>query len=331
MSILTDKEEFKVYLEVSAGLTYTTALPSIKIAERRFLQPLLGDALFVLLLAAYQNAGRSVSAIPDPIIKRLAELAQEAVANLGMMLAVPRLSVQVSDAGIRRAESDSVKTAYQYQQLDLEESYGRAGFDALEDILGHIAANDDKFPEYKASASYQDENEFLINTGTDFSRYYTIGQSRLTFISIRYIMKRIEFGQLLPILGQKLYRKLKADQAADTLSQIQKDLLKDYIKPAIALLTIAKAVVERKVDVTSQGVTVSIKGFSNNVAQKNTATAGDTVAMASQLTADGNDFLNRLGTELSDNSALYPEYTEPTSATSTFKLTNCRENGTYRV
>ncbi|RZK37309.1 MAG: hypothetical protein EOO61_09165 [Hymenobacter sp.] len=331
MSILTDEQEFNTYLEVSAGMSYAVLSPSITIAERRFLRPLLGDALYLNLITAYSGAGSSAEEITEEPMRQLAKLAQEAVANLAMYLVVPRLSVQVGDTGIRRAESETQKSAYQYQQLDLQESYGNAGFDALEDMLGHLMANLSAFPNFKSSTSFLEENEFLITGGTDFSRHYFIGRSRLTYLSIRYIMKRIEFGQILPILGQKLYRKLKDDQAAGTLTDIQKDLLNNFVKPAIALLTIAKAVVERKVDVTSQGVTVSIKGFSNNVAQKNTATASDTQAMASQLTADGNDFLKRLGEELTANSALYPGYTEPASATSSFKLTNRRESGTYRV
>src|SRR5690349_3142133 len=122
MTILNTTEELKKYIEAQANLKIGSVRPSITTAETRVLKRYLGEALFDQLLAAYETANHSIDAIPEPL-KRLAELSQNAVANVAMSLAVSRLSVSVSDGGIKRAETDALKSAYQYQEVNLRESY----------------------------------------------------------------------------------------------------------------------------------------------------------------------------------------------------------------
>lgn len=328
MPLINTNDEFKEYVQISAALANTSLLPSVRVAERRFIAPLLGNVLYAALTAAYETAEESVSAITDDNLKALAAITQEALANLTMMLVVPRLSVQVSDTGVRRNETDSVKTAFQYQEQNLQESYGNAGFDALEDMLALLESNpDDAFADWQTSDSATNEKKWFISSATAFDTYYPIYRSRQTYLAIRYIMQRIENFQVAKIIGQGLFNDLKDNPGTET----NEVLLNDYICPAIALLTIAKALSERAVAVSEKGVTVSFTAPDRNRPSREPAPSTAVNPMAGQLTTDANEYLSRMVDYIQANATDYPLYAEQTETSRLYNVNNTRRSGIYGI
>ncbi len=328
--MITTIDELKQYVEVSSGLKMPTVEPSLRIAERRNLRSCLGEQLFNQLLASYKDSGFKVAAMPAAL-QELARLSQFVVANIGMSLLIPRLSVSVSDTGLARIENEGKKTAFQYQEVNLRESYLRAGFDGLDDVLNHRESNKESFPEWVSSPSYLDYKKYFIQSAEQFSASFNIQHSRLAFLSIRYIMKRVEDFQVQDITGKKLFSVLKSELKSGTISEKHQVLLDDYIRPGVALITIAKGVWERALDISESGVTVSIKGSTDNNELRQSAELNKQQKMADQLLADGNEYLSRLGQFLNDNITDYPDFQLPVVDTHLFKIKNNPDNGIFSV
>jgi hypothetical protein len=330
MSIISTTEELKQYVEVAAALKMPTVEPSLRIAERRNLRSCLGEQLFNRLLLSYKDAGSKVDSMPA-VLQELTKLSQAVVANIAMALLIPRLSVTISDTGISRTESDSKKSAFQYQEVNLRESYLRAGYDGLDDVLNYLEANKDEFPEWVSSPSYLDYKKYFIQSAEQFSASFNIQHSRLAFLSIRYIMKRVEDFQVQDITGKKLFAVLKNEVKSGSVSDANQVLLDGFIKPGVALITIAKGVWERALDISENGVTVSIKGSTDNNELRQSAEINKQQKMADQLLADGNEYLSRLGQFLNDNITDYPDFQRPEVDTHLFKIKNNPNNGIFSV
>nr|WP_199079070.1 DUF6712 family protein [Pedobacter sp. ASV19] len=328
MAILTTIEELKNYVEVAKSLRFDTVKPSLNTAETRHLKKILGEDLFLRLSAAYKNASNKVDDMPEEL-KELAVLSQKACANIGLSLLISRISANVSESGITRFENPAQKSAYQYQETNLRESYLREGFDTLDDILGYLESHKSDFPEWVASTAYLDYTKYFIRSSEEFSSYYNIQQSRLAFLAVRYIMKRIEDFAVKDVIGSKLFDVVKSQIKSGAVTPQNQKLLDDYICPAIALITVAKGVWERALDISEYGVTVSVRGNTNNNDLRETASLSKQQKMADQLLADGNDYLSRLGVFLDKNIDDYPDFEQPVAENQLFTIINKKDNGIY--
>lgn len=330
MSLINTIDELKQYVEIASGLKFDSIKPSIRTAERRQLISVLGKEQYDQLLAAYDAATKNVEDMTGSL-QTLAEFAQEAIANIALMYAVPRLSVQVSPTGILRNEGPDKKTAYQYQQQDLQESYGRAGFDALESMLEHLEYDKEEYPLWVASSAYLYKKKYFIESGAQFSENYFINQSRLTYLALRPIMKRVEDFQIAAVTGKPIFIILKAGIIIDDLEPEYIGILEDYIRPAVALLTVAKGLIERALDITETGVSISLTGLTQNNQQKNPAPSDKIRAAVAQLTADGNEYLSRLSAYLGDNPLLFPDYALSLDVPGMFNIINRQDRGIFGV
>ena len=150
-------------------------------------------------------------------------------------------------------------------------------------------------------------------------------------MAIRYIMKRIEDFMVQDITGKELFKTLKTQLRSGSLSDANKLLLDDYICPGVALITIGKGVWERALDISDNGVTVAMRGSSENNELRQTAPMNKQQKMADQLITDGSEYLSRLGTFLSENPDDYPDYEAPSVGSMAYKIINKRENGVFGV
>jgi len=349
--LITTIDEVKLYIESTRSISMETLMPSIVQAERRYLIPNLSQAQYDALALEYQQAIDFANGMPDdteeekaekaqaqatPAIiiddaptKKLLALAQEVVANIAFMLVIPRLSVNVGDAGIQRSETNSFKTAFMYQETNLQDSYARAGYDAIEDMLMLMEGDIENYVPWATSDAYTEQKRYFISNAATFSDYFQIDRARLTYMCVRYIMQRVENFQLQKVIGRTLFAVLKDGSRNNTLSDAYKALLTDFIYPAIALHTIAKALIERSIVVSDKGVTVSFLVVDHNRPSREPAPDTKTQAMIDQLVADGDEYLSRLGDELASDAVKYPDFTSQVMENRFYSVDNKQENSFY--
>jgi hypothetical protein len=326
MAIIKTIEDLTKYVETSSLTRLDLVSPSIRTAERDYLVPVLGRELYADIISKVNS-----EADLDELDSSLLELAREAVANIGMAISISRLAVQFSENGVTRNESQNSKSAYQYQEMNLRDSLTIAGFNVLEDLLSFLEENSEHYQLWKESSAYTTFKAYFIQSGVELNQYYDCKRSRLTYMRVRPIMRAIENFTIKDITGKELFAALKAGQLAGTLVDAYKALLSDYICPAVALMTMAKAAVQRLVDITEEGISVSRLADYNNVQARDHAPGADTDTAYNALMAEANEYLKRLGEELAENPGDYPAYVPPVARPAMMAFKNDKNNGVYGV
>ena len=127
-----------------------------------------------------------------------------------------------------------------------------------------------------------------------------------------------------PLLGSEFFALLKESN----LTGKYKILADDYIKPGIALLTGAKAIVERVITLDNGVARINL--VANYEAAKNSIVAErDQIKdTQEQLINDGNKFLQDGLQFLADNLADFPDYVSPASRKN-YNVTNNPTGGVY--
>lgn len=326
MKVITTIEEVQEYLPVQMTSDIYVISPFINNAERSYLAPLIGLAQFIALEQAYIGAGKDVTAIADPQIRTAVELCQNIVTTIAYYHAVPVLSVKIGSSGIQVFSNTDTKQAFSWQVEELREQLLTLGYGAIEDLLLHMEQNADKFQPYIDSDQYIDTEQFLIESASDFSKYFNINKSRYIFQSINYIMLRIENQVVAKLIGSDFLQFLKDDKLEGKNAQ----LANQFIKPGIALLTAAKAIIERVI--TFEGGVARINIISSYEASKKTmvATRDQVKDVKEQLEADGNQFLQDGLQFILDNATDFPEYIAPASSKN-YNIKNNPKGGLFAV
>jgi hypothetical protein len=326
MKIIRNKEDLLIYIEANANLKFEFFAPSVRTAERQYLLPVVGQAV-------YQKMGEAVASDNSDAsqgLKDLLAVAQEAVANIAMALAVSRLAVSFDENGARRNDGTNVKSAFQYQEINLRESYVRAGFNAIDDLLGLLETSD-IYPDWKTSTAFKDYKRYFLQSGVQFNDNFNIRNARYTYLSVRYIMQRIEMFDLKPSMGAALYIKIKEQILAGTITPAYEQLLTDYIRPALALLTMSRAVFEKAVDVSDFGVTINIIQDNSNSQQRQPAPLDKIKEVSNQLREDGSKYLSLMAEEIAANPDNYPDFVAPGAESALINFKNKQENSFIAV
>ena len=234
------------------------------------------------------------------------EKAHQPLANLTYLLYIPIGKIQISDSGVHVIETDHKKISSQYRIEDIKKSFKEAGYEGIDVLLEFLEDNASTYSKWKSSGAYTVFKKFFINTAADFSDYFNINSSRLTFLSMKATMKKVEEFEIRPAISKALLDKIKTG-IAGTLSSDNKTLLNDYIKPAVAHLTIARAAIDLPVEVTDSGLFVS-SVVGEKISQKRKAPDNQISALISAAQKDGQAYIERMERFLNDNPDKYPEY-----------------------
>lgn len=326
MKLISTIEEVQEHLPIQMTNYLETVKPFISSAERAYILMIIGRNQFNALVALYEAAEKNTANIQDPIIREALEFCQKIEAALGYFHAIPVLSVKIGTTGIQVFSNNDTKQAFNWQVDDLKKALLNIGFTAIEDLLILMDENPDLFPMYIDSEQYKASEQYLIESATDFTQYFNIAKSRYIFSSIAYVMRRIEDHKVRPLFGAAFFQDLKEDKLQGKYAI----LANDYIKPGIALLTAAKAIVERII--TFENGVASINLIGNYDAAKNNmpATRDDILAATSQLESDGSRFLSDGVEFLKSNQADFPNYVPPVRKSS-YNIKNNSEGGIFAI
>ena len=304
MKVISTLPEVQKHLPVNYTGDFERIDPFIASAEYNYLKLVIGKAQFDILAAEYLDAGKDLENVADADVREALYLAQKVVVNLGYLVGIPTLSLSVGSNGIQVFSNQDTKQAFKWQVDDFKVSLRELGYDALEQLLIHLEESPDKFPAYMDSDQYRKNEQFLIQTAGDFSDNFNIGGSRYTFSLIAYIMKRIEDQTVKPVFGSEFFESLKLGNLPDK-SQYLAD---NFLKPGIALLTGAKAVIERIITYKNGVASVNLEGNSDEQISSTAPSALQVKEMYDQLQSDGAQFLKDGMEYLVTNIEDFPDY-----------------------
>jgi hypothetical protein len=302
-------EEVQENVPVSMSSDFDMVAPFLRSAESLYLVKIIGKAQFLELIAAYNYDADAEGAGPVPAEELVQAIlfAQKVIANLGYYQAVPILSVSIGAGGIQINSSENTKNAFQWQTEDVLDSLQELGFAGIEELLEYLQDHLDIFSAYAESDEYKEQQTFLIRSAAVFSKHYDIDGSRFVYQKLLPLMRRVEVQTMNRIFGEAFYESLKA---AD-LSPAKKKLVENYLQPGVALLTAAKAMVERVITLKDGKVAFNFRGNYNNMKESMAATREQVKATTDQLETDGSDFIASALQIVLNNPADFEEYVAP--------------------
>lgn len=320
MALFKTIDEIKLYLSVTKAFKFDSILPYIKQAEAKYIIPAISQAQYDPLNTAYNATTPTLTTDQTNLLDKI----RLPLANLSYLLYIPVGQLQLDDAGIRIANTENMKTAFEWQIEMLKKSFQDAGFDGLETLLKFLETNKTIYTLWAASTSYTEFKTMFINTASDFSKYYNINNSRRTFLAINGIMKKVEELIIKPAISTTLYDAIKA-QLLTTISSENQTIITNYIKPAIANFTISRAIAELSVIMTEYGISVFNNDSTKQATQKEDASRLSNLQQIAE--ADGKNYLKQLRDYLNTTASatVYPLYfasdlyIDTTSATETFE------------
>lgn len=160
--------EIRPYISVAASLKFVVMKAPLRNAFEMFIRPLLGDSMTADLITYYS------STTPTEKETRLLQLAQRANAYLAFWYDYAEMNVLITDAGVRRQESETAKTPYKYQEKALKDGWKEKGFNALDDLLSYVEKEIETFPHFAESPNYTSAKTDIVRTASDVDEFYYI-------------------------------------------------------------------------------------------------------------------------------------------------------------
>lgn len=295
--------------------------PHLESAEVAFIKPLLGVSLYEELGEFYEERPEGELTRVQEDTSRLLAMVQSSIVHLAYFMGFDVLNVSISDMGFMRAESNTSKSLFKYQEDNLREYFKNNGFNSLDDILLFIESNIDSFNEFAASPNYTViKGAFIPNTAA-FHEIFFIHNSRLTFLRLKPHMRFIEETVIRPVLTPEIYQVVKQGMVLPQVPDQVAPLI-PYIRPVMAYLSAALLMEESGADMSERGLFFHATMPNNRDNRQITASDHERVMMlVNRARQMGNLYLEALKSYLSDNWTGYSGRPRPLSRDNNGKKT----------
>ena len=223
--ILATTTDLKKYVSIAQSFQFEDFEPYIQKAVNAYTHKYVGNLHTILADAA---TGTNAE-----IKNEAREHLRSAIANFGMYIYLPLLAVQLDSSGISVNTSENRSAANWGQIKDIRRELLRAGHESMDLLLAVLDANLSVFTDYATNYS-QVNNELLVNNAVTFSKYYTIFDSRQTYLALMPIIRKVEDQYLHTFLCPELITALKGNPVGNVKA------VKVALQKAIVAFTVAK-------------------------------------------------------------------------------------------
>lgn len=251
MALITTIEEVRANGVKVRFINSQSSIADMDLAGQMFLVPVLGQAMYDALQSEYDTPG-------DILLGALLQRAQRALAPLAFWLDLPNIQSQISESGVVTVVSDNQQAAHRWEFEQIRESLSRKGCFALEIMMAFAYDNATILAWTPPSPIV-----CIFKTGVEFCRYFPVYQAYRCFESLRPIIKQVEDQYIRNSIGSDYFDTLR-DKASPTT---QEAAVLEYIKKAVANLTIKTAIEALSVKVGYYGFTVALQGNADLVQQ----------------------------------------------------------------
>ncbi len=273
-----------------------------------------------------------------PILDELVRCIQYPVAVHAYRRYVPSSDLTHSDKGRQIFVSEQEKPAFEWQIEKDNENLLRLANDGTDILLEfldehiddqvEIVPPKDTFPPvgytpllpWKTSAALLATRELFINTVDEFQKVFMIGGSRLTFISLLPIMRRVQDNEIKSCFTAEKYAELQAAIEDDDISADNLIIL-DKARQPLALLTLSVAAKRLTAEVLPDGIFSNMT--INVIKTKSAASKIDRNEISASLEKDGLRELRKLQDHLAKLEAAAAGTTiDPVDFTERFDVTD---------
>jgi len=282
MALVTSTDEIRQFVNIARDTDFNNFSDDFLVVEEKEVAQNLGQAQYDALVQAYQNPP-----INDEPTANLLAHCQRIIVNLGLGYNVDFLELTISDSGLQRMETDTYKTAFHYQKLELQNYLFRKGFAAVESLLKYLEKNKDTFTDWRDSDAYTIQRNLFIESANRFQQYFNIAYSRRFYQNVKALLQRIEDFHIKDVIGLQFYDELKSKlkSASPNFTNEEQYLVDKYIRPAIVHLTVAEAVQELPLRMTEGGLELHTQMATGQGTVQKTSASTDQVALVAENAA----------------------------------------------
>jgi hypothetical protein len=243
MPLITTIAEVKANGVKVRNINSDSSLADMELAAQLYLVPVLGADLYADLLEEY------TSPTTNTPIHELLLKAQRAVAPLAYWLDLANIQTQITESGVATQVSNNQEAAHRWEFEQVKESLAVKGCFALELMIAFLYEN-------AVDLSWEPPIAYtcIFKTGLEFNQYFPLSQPYRTFESLRPIAKQVEDQYIRNSIGSDYFDFL-VNLESGTAEELK---VIDYLKKAVANLTIKTAVETLSVEVSTTGVTVML-------------------------------------------------------------------------
>lgn len=279
--------------------------PYIDEAQATFIKPVLGDGLYAQLQSAMVPVGDDPEEPINTHLTGLLEMIRKPLALYALWLGADEFGVSISSQGIQVIETPTHKTAPQYRVQNLKENWIRRANTSLDLVLKFLDEHKEDYPGYVC----QDADLFIRST-LEFNSEVDIRESRRVFVSLKPIIRSVEKKYIRPTLSAELFDDLKNTMQSNEGPSMEQKVLIDMIHPALAHLTMARALLEISIDILDWGIFDTAGNTFANVSSKQASNKERISIMAEANQRDGESELKALQQFLDETASedVYPAY-----------------------
>jgi hypothetical protein len=287
--LITTREELQQFTGASAALSIDSLKPylSNSLAERELLH-VLTPTLYNSLLSAYFD--NSIEEPANAHLATLLPLVQKPLVNLAIYYYLQEGSVRITDAGI---ETNRDKTAFAWQADKVEQVYLDHAYFGIDALISHLLAYTNDFATWASSSAFTEATKHLVRNAATFQESVNIGRSHRTFLALLPMLKNVEQGAIVSLLGDDFFSEVLTAYQAGNLGANETALL-TKLQPAICYLTMAEAITDLNISLTADGAFQhSLKSNTQNSKERKPAAENDLDRYRLQMLKRGEEWLER--------------------------------------
>ena len=305
--LFKNAQEINEYAPISQE-DYYGLKPYIERIEEKYIKSAISPEQYAALIEAYKNV--SADGDLNPFYQELLRRCRTVIGfRLGAAIANIK-DVDVSMAGVRRSETETSKSAYQYQKKDFIRECENQAIDATEQLLQFLEDNSGRFLEYENSPARQANNALLIRSASEFNELFHTASPQYNYMAMRSIMADQQEFVIKPLLGAYYYDIYLKRITEGVQSGFEKTLLYK-LKKALAALTVAAALPLVNLRLTPDGFGQSTANEKDSNTLDPASPANLSVYLAT-VTGIADSWLRNARQYLVDNAAEFPQWTQPT-------------------
>ncbi len=279
--ILETTADLKKYVSLAQSFQFEDFEPYITKAVNAYTKKYVGD------LHIYLADTANPPDIYFEVKNEAREHLRNAIANFGTFIYFPFMSVMIDGSGASVVNSDQRKSTEWWRDNDMRRELLRSGHEAMDYLLEILEKNPDAFVDWTAEFGTINK-ELLVNNTATFDKYYSIFNSRQTFLALQPSIRQVEDQYLKTLLCPELITALKSD-----VTGIKKDV-KDELQKAVVAFTVAKVANEGLFLLDENGLRVNFQTFIDG--RKESVSYGKTADQTSKLVdtqiSNGSNYLS---------------------------------------
>jgi hypothetical protein len=317
--LFKDTNKLQEFAEITTSMNFASIKTTIDRIESNHIVPVLGATLYASLNTAYTNAAAESSLTTAQ--KNLLEKCRKVIGPLLGYYYAPLGELKFSDAGLRREETASSKTAFQYQVTNFREASLRNGETATELLYEFLETNKADYSEWTSSDAFKSYRSLFIKSGKEFNELFPSHSPYRNYYAMRSKMQDVEEQNIRAAIGDATFNALKTKDRATTPGFTDKETeLIFKLKKAIANFTVSFAIPFLAVRIDANGITVNNSGprtSRDEDAMRSNAADNNISNIITAANDTGTTWLKDAIKYLNDNAADFATWTAETTTTST--------------